>query len=90
MSLTILDIAHHRNGIAGAPFHAILFCDDEDPDAGAVKLGIVFNAPWHTAVFDIGKLSEWFIGFGLNSWRGDRYEPHLRRAINSPAEVDHE
>jgi hypothetical protein len=31
MNITIIDIAHHRNGIGGAPFHVVIF---RDPDEG--------------------------------------------------------
>lgn len=32
-------------------------------------------------VLDVAKLAEGDIAFGSNSWRGDDYEPDLRRAI---------
>lgn len=79
MKLTILNIARHRNGMDGAPFHAVIFRDQE-PEGG-VKLGIVFEQAWHTAVLDIAKLVGGDIEFGTNSWRGDLYEPHLRKAL---------
>lgn len=77
MNLVIETIAHHRNGIAGAPFHAVLF---HDPDEGAM-LGIVFDARDHVAVLNLEKLALGTVAFGVNSWRGDRYEPPLRRAV---------
>ena len=79
MKLNILNIDYHRNGICGAPFHAIVFRDKREK--GSVKLGVVFDAPSHTALLDIGKLADCDIEFGSNSWRGDQYEPALRRAI---------
>jgi hypothetical protein len=81
MKLHIIDIAFHRNGIAGAPFHAIIF-RDSGPES-SLKAGIVFEQPYHTAILDIAKLADGDIGFGSNSWRGDRYEPHLRNAISN-------
>ena len=80
MKLTILNIDYHRNGICGAPFHAIIF-RDSGPE-GSVKLSIVFDTEFHCAVLDIAKLADCDIAFGSNSWRGDHYEPFLRRAIN--------
>jgi hypothetical protein len=87
MKLTIIDIAHHRNGIDGAPFTAILF-DETDPDASR-KLAILFDEPYHCAVLDVAKLFAGDIAFGSNSWRGDTYEPSLRKAIDAspPAEL---
>ncbi len=77
MKLSIANIERHRNGICGAPFYALIF---DDPDQGRM-LGIVFKQEHHVAVFNLDKLALGNIAFGYNSWRGDRYEPHLRRAI---------
>lgn len=82
MKLSIEQIHFHRNGIGGAPFHALLF---DDPDVGPM-FGIVFDEPQHVAVFQFGELADGNIAFGRNSWRGDRYEPHLREAIASRRE----
>lgn len=79
MKLTIHQIAHHRNGIAGAPFHVLLF---RDPEAGPM-LGIVFAEEGQVAVLQLDRLTAGDIAFGSNSWRGDVYEPEFRRAINS-------
>ena len=78
MKLAIENIQHHRNGICGAPFHVLLF---RDPDEGRM-LGIVFEDEHHVAVFNLDKLALGNIAFGVNSWRGDSYEPFLRTAIN--------
>lgn len=77
MKLTIETVAHHRNGVCGAPFHAVLF---RDPDEGPM-LGVVFDAPHHVAAFHRDKLAQGTVAFGVNSWRGDRYESALRAAI---------
>jgi hypothetical protein len=79
MKLTIIDSAHHRNGICGAPFAVVLF-DDSGPE-GSRKVGIVFDKPYHCAVLDVAKLAAGDIAFASNSWRGDQYEPSLRKAI---------
>ena len=81
MKLRIENIQHHRNGISGAPFHVLIF---RDPDEGRM-LGIVFQQEHHVAVFNLDKLAIGNIAFGVNSWRGDQYEPHLRKAI-----IDHQ
>lgn len=80
MRINVLSIAHHRNGVAGAPFHAIIF-KDRGPQA-SVKIGIVFDENTCVAVLDIAKLSAGDVKFGSNSWRGDDYEPYLRAAIH--------
>jgi hypothetical protein len=76
-------IDSHRNGVGGAPFHVAIFDEDKsaDPEDRGRKVGIVFEEPHHCAVLDIAKLAAGDIAFGSNSWRGDEYEPHLRRAI---------
>jgi hypothetical protein len=79
MKLHIENIQHHRNGVAGAPFHVLLF---RDPDEGRM-LGVVFQQQFHVAVFNLDQLALGNITFGLNSWRGDQYEPHLRKAITA-------
>lgn len=77
MKLQIEDIQSHRNGVVGSPFHVLLF---RDPDEGRM-IGIVFHQEHHVAVFNLDKLAVGNIAFGVNSWRGDLYEPHLRKAI---------
>ena len=91
MKLTIIDTAHHRNGICGAPFAVILF-EDSGPE-GSRKIGIVFDEPYHCAILDVGKLAAGDIAFGTNSWRGDQFEPSLRKAMETsplpePNEID--
>lgn len=78
MKLTLESIAFHRNGICGAPFHVVLFRDEESR-----KLAIVFDQEFHVAVLDMGKLAAGDIAFGSNSWRGDQFEPALRDAIKT-------
>ena len=68
----IFSIAHHRNGIDGAPFHVTLF-EDDGPD-GSRKVAILFEEPRHCAVLDVAKLAQGDIAFGSNSFRGDQYE----------------
>ncbi len=79
MKLKIINIAFHRNGICGAPFHVVLF-HDSGPE-GSRKVAIVFDEPHHCAVLDIAKLAAGTITFGNNSFRGDNYESSLREAI---------
>jgi hypothetical protein len=84
MRIHIESIASHRNGICGAPFFVILF---EDAEQGKM-LGIVFREPYHVAVLHREKLAAGIIAFGQNSWRGDLYEPALRRAIEDHLQKD--
>jgi hypothetical protein len=46
-------------------------------------IGIVFADERYVAVFDRDLLAQDEITFGVNSWRGDDYEPELRRAIDA-------
>ena len=78
MTIHIEQIQSHRNGICGSPFHVLIF---RDPDEGRM-LGIVFEEMHHVAVFNLDKLALGNIAFGVNSWRGDHYEPYLRSAIS--------
>jgi hypothetical protein len=79
MKLKTITIAHHRNGICGAPFDVVLF-EDEGPE-GSRKVAVLFEEPHYCAVLDVAKLAAGDIAFGSNSWRGDNYEPELRTAV---------
>jgi hypothetical protein len=80
MKLKIIHTAHHRNGVHGASFDLVLF-KERGPERNR-KIGILFEQPHHCAVLDVVKLAQGDIAFGSNSWRGDEYEPHLRKAID--------
>ena len=80
--IQVTNIAFHRNGISGAPFHAVLFQDTD-----GTQLGIVFDEPHHCAVLNVQKLAQGDIKFGSNSYRGDMYEPLLRKAIREHEEA---
>ncbi|HWB10545.1 MAG TPA: hypothetical protein VG826_15050 [Pirellulales bacterium] len=77
----IISIAHHRNGVAGAPFDVALFTDTGDRRSR--KVAVLFEPPGHCAVLDVEKLAAGDIAFGSNSWRGDDYEPPLRQAVGT-------
>lgn len=78
--LGIQAIAHHRNGIAGAPFYVVLFTDPEEGSKPMV--GIVFEPEYHVAVLELTQALAGNVAFAEgNSWRGDVYEPRLRQAI---------
>ncbi len=81
MNLKIIDIAHHRNGVSGAPFDVALFKDRGRE--GSRKVAILFEEQGHCAVQDVAKLAAGDIAFGSNSWRGDDYEPDLKDAITA-------
>ena len=83
----IEEIAYHRNGISGMPFHVVKFLGEAGP-----MLGVVFPIPEEdidggcvadgcVAVFQRTLLACDDIEFGSNSWRGDHYEAELRAAI---------
>lgn len=85
MKLKIISVAHHRNGVIGAPFDVVLF-DERAP--GNRKVGILFGQEAHCAVLDVDLLAAGDIAFGSNSWRGDDYEPPLRRAVSKRLGID--
>jgi len=76
--IKITDIAYHRNGVCGAPFHVVLFEDIE-----GIQVAVVFDEPHHCAVLNVPKLTQGDIKFASNSYRGDLYEPLLRISINA-------
>jgi hypothetical protein len=78
MILKTLDIAHHRNGVAGTGFDVVLFKVLRER---GTKVGILFDDPGYCAVLDVTKLAAGDIAFGSNSWRGDDFEPRLRQIL---------
>jgi hypothetical protein len=85
MDIQVQDIAHHRNGICGAPFYAVRFrWQEEGEHFPRLMLGIVFPVELGdcvTAVLDVDMLMAGDVAFGSNSWRGDHFDGPLRQAI---------
>jgi hypothetical protein len=76
----IHEIAFHRNGICGAGFYAVRFTGGKDV-SGREFIATVFDEPGHCAVLAVDRLDTDGVAFGVNSWRGDHFEPELRAAI---------
>lgn len=76
----VRQVDHHRNGICGAPFHAVLFRGEKN----RLFVGVVFEGKGQIAVLDVMHLSDKKVGvtFGKNSFRGDVFEPELRQAVS--------
>lgn len=72
-------IQYHRNGVAGAGFHVVLFTANGYQRAKFVAT--VFETPYHVSVLDRDLTAQGNVTFGENSWRGDNFEPALREAI---------
>jgi hypothetical protein len=75
----IISAAHHRNGVGGAPFDVVLF--KEADKGGSRKVAILLEPVSFCGVLGVDKLAAGDIAIGSNCWRGDRYEPPLREAI---------
>jgi hypothetical protein len=87
MKLTLIACAHHRNGVAGAGFDVMLFKVLRERGA---KVAILFDDPGYCAVLDVTLLAAGDIAFGSNSWRGDDFEPDLRRAVEHTSQAGNE
>ena len=72
----IINVAYHRNGVAGNGFHVVHFRSGRDN-----MYGVVFEEKGNVAVFNQKLLSEGVIEAGVNSYRGDDYEAFLRWAV---------
>lgn len=93
MTITIDNIAHHRNGISGQGVWFVLFTWTDDDGVTRNMLGTVFNSTdgegletdyftGYCAVLDRDELAKDNIAFARgNSWRGDQFEGTLRAAI---------
>lgn len=82
-NIEIDSIAHHRNGIAGAPFHAVAFRHDPDGRGERRFVATVFRETGCVAMLDTDLAAKGEVSFGENSWRGDQFEPLLRNAIRN-------
>lgn len=97
----ILEVAFHRNGVGGRGFYAVRFTGDIQPDDGEMTgckptpgiknakwLGILTDDKGECYVICTDLLETCGVKFaGGNSWRGDRYEPLLRKAIQDAEET---
>lgn len=79
-SLRVDEVAFHRNGVSGEGFHAVLFREREGRHWRKF-LATVFPDPGVVAVVCLDLLPEHGVASFKNAWRGDYYEPHLRKAI---------
>lgn len=87
MKLKIIEIASHRNGVAGAGFHVVKFSYKTDWEHNGIKpkraetfIAIVFEETGHVAVISIDRLPDISMAKD-NAWRGDLFENDLRKAI---------
>lgn len=85
LSISIQEVAYHRNGICGAGFYAVRFqFQPDDADAPENFLGILFDGRGECAVLSLDRIATQGIAFAQgNSWRGDHFESDLRRAIET-------
>lgn len=82
MELSKIKVAYHRNGISGIGFHVCTFTMKDGPRTHHM-VGVLFEEEGACAVFDIDMLKVDNIEFAQgNSWRGDEFEPELRKAID--------
>jgi hypothetical protein len=79
----LIEIAYHRNGVAGNGFHVVLFAW-KDPGQAEVRrmVATVFEEQGDVAVLDTAETMAGNIKFACgNSWRGDHFEAWLRAQI---------
>lgn len=81
MRLSNFIIAHHRNGITGDPFDVCTFTW-MDGRRRREMVAVLFAEPGQCAILDMAETLNGNIGFAQgNSWRGDHFEPQLRKVI---------
>ena len=77
----IRTIAYHRNGVCGNGFHVVLF-DYKQGRHWLRMCATVFEELGSIAVLDLNLTNKGNVAFANgNSWRGDHYEPVIRKAI---------
>src|SRR3546814_13668621 len=78
--LKIKQVAHHRNGVGGVPFHVVLF-QFRDDTVVRNMMAIVMPEEMKTAVLDVDQTAAGNVAFGAgNSWSGDQFDKELRQA----------
>lgn len=97
-------VEYHRNGVGGRGFYVALVTDPfDDPNMDDDGEFVVITFPQYdpetdkyvtsreyTAVLHLGKLADRCIGFGENSWRGDRAADACGDMILAAAEAQFE
>jgi hypothetical protein len=69
-NIQVIAEAYHRNGVAGEGFTARIV---RDPEEGMMLLVTFDSDPMRTAALHIGRLGQYDVEFGSNSYRGDTY-----------------
>lgn len=78
--IEVQEVAYHRNGMCGEGFYAVRFL--WGVDGGTERfVGMVFDGEGQCAVISLDRIEEHGVAFGENSWRGDKVEKRLRKAI---------
>ena len=81
--MRLVQLDYHRNGVSGNGFHAAVF-DWKDPEQAETRrmVAIVFPEQGDCAVLDVAETLTGNVAFARgNSWRGDHFEPWLRKQI---------
>lgn len=81
LRIKVTEIARHRNGVGGNPFHAVTFTAHVGGRKATTFLATVFDGQGNIAVIATSLLATMGVEFGSNSWRGDDFEPTVREAI---------
>ena len=77
----VYGVAYHRNGSGGVGFYAVHFKGTTQVDSHEF-LATVFKEQGCCAVIALDLVPTEGVGHG-NKWRGDAFEPELRRGIKT-------
>jgi hypothetical protein len=82
LKLKLVSVAYHRNGVCGNGFTVCIF-KWKDGVKNRRMVATLFEEEGSCAVFDLDELNKENIAFAKgNSWRGDEFEPQLRKMIS--------
>jgi hypothetical protein len=83
MKIKNVEVNYHRNGIGGEGFHTGFFdwMDKDESQKWKKMFFVIYEAEGHCSVFDAKLLADDNCRLYENSWRGDRFEPELRKAV---------
>ena len=82
--IEIQEASFHRNGVCGKGFYAIRFrWQPCGRDAEENFIATLFDSKGYCTVLSLDRMESNGVAFAEgNSWRGDNFEPYLRKAID--------
>jgi len=86
MKIKDVEVNWHRNGGGGEGFYTGFFDWMNDKKEWQKMFYVIYDRDGYCSILDARLLTKGDVVFMSNSWRGDHFEPELRRAIKKHEE----